>query len=131
MVLHSLQTTTTTAEPGPSAASTGSLDQLLLFGGATLVVFALIYWFSFNKNLGRRTLNVTFSRLYGLITVAVLGVALAFAAVGEQSRTAAFTLLGTIAGYLAGASPTTSPTATAVTPPDSETDVTIESESVL
>jgi len=112
MFLMLVQTTTTTTPPSAVAEADGSLTQLLWFGAATLGAFAIVYWFSFNKSLGRRTINVTFSRLYGLITVAVLGVALAFAAVGDESRTAAFTLLGTIAGYLAGAKPSEAPTTT-------------------
>jgi len=131
--LLAFQTTTTTIAPsGASADPATSLGRLLLFGVFALAVFSLIYWFSFNNSLGRRTLNVTFSRLYGLIAVAVLAVALAFAGVNEQSLTAAFTLLGTIAGYLAGAKATESPTTT-VQPAqgDGGGAPTFEAESIL
>ncbi len=87
-------------------AQTGgdSLLRLLVFGGAALGVFALIYVlhrFRTKKN----TFNITFARLYGLLVLAILATGLAFADIKGETLTAAFTLLGTIAGYLAGARP--------------------------
>lgn len=77
---------------------------LLLFGTLVLFVFALIY--VLHRFWRRTAFNITFSRLYGLLVVAILAVALAFAELSGETQTAAYTLLGTIAGYLAGAKPT-------------------------
>lgn len=40
--------------------------------------------------------------LYGLVSIAVLAAILVFTKMDETTRTAVFTLFGTIAGYLAG-----------------------------
>ena len=58
----------------------------------------------------RRQVSATFSRIYALIAVATLGVGLGFASISDTARTADFTLLGTIAGYLAGATMKTATT---------------------
>ena len=97
------------------------------FGGGAILVFAALYAFYLNghyKLVGRELqraqrnesslpssapkfpFSITFARLYGLIVVAVAGALLAFSNVNSSLATAAFTLLGTVAGYLAGASPT-------------------------
>ncbi|MCP3997396.1 MAG: hypothetical protein GY722_20415 [bacterium] len=78
------------------AAENEELIWILAFGVVILLIFTLIY-------MWRKGVNVTFARLYGLIVIAVIASALAFAEVTDEARTAAFTLLGTIAGYLAGA----------------------------
>jgi hypothetical protein len=76
------------------------LEWLVIFGGAAIVIFTGIY-------IWRHPLNITFARLYGLLVIAVLGVFMAFAeGLQDEARTAGFTLLGTIAGYLVGARPT-------------------------
>lgn len=89
---------------GSSDDLTGNLIGILAFGGGALLVLTGVYWF-------RRRMNATFARMYGLVLVAVLAVALAFADVQDEARTAAFALLGTIAGYLAGAKTQTQPAA--------------------
>lgn len=76
------------------------LYAILAFGVVVLAIFSSIYFV-------RRNINVTFARLFGLAVVAVLGVALAFTDLTDAARTAAFTLLGAIAGYLAGAKAST------------------------
>lgn len=101
MTLIFAQTETTTAA---ESASDTALLWLLIFGGSALLVFAIIY--AVQRLLRRGSFNITFARLYGLLAVAILAVGLAFAELGGESKTAAFTLLGTIAGYLAGAKPT-------------------------
>ena len=88
------------ADAGSGAGSSESLVWLVGFGGAALLVFTGIY-------IWRHPLNITFARLYGLLVIAVLGVFMAFAeGLQDEARTAGFTLLGTIAGYLVGAKPT-------------------------
>jgi hypothetical protein len=90
------------------------LELVITFGGGALLLFSAVYYFydsPFNRESKSLTLphfNITFARLFGLITVAVLGVGLAFAKVTDTFAASAYTLLGTIAGYLAGARPTTS-----------------------
>jgi hypothetical protein len=94
------------------------------FGGAALVLFALVYFFydrfrdkqgsgsAGTPVTGPRPFNITFARLFGLLTVAILGVGLALSKGGNKDLTAsAFTLLGTVAGYLAGAKASASPIA--------------------
>jgi hypothetical protein len=53
-----------------------------------------------------RPFSITFARLFGLLTVAVLGAGLALSGQDPTFLGSAFTLLGTVAGYLAGAKPT-------------------------
>jgi hypothetical protein len=107
-------------------------DQLVyLFGGGALLLFAIVYFF-FDR--GRkdqplpcdeaakptpdpdgktrrrgiaRPFSITFARLFGLLTVAILGAGLALSGLDGTFLGSAFTLLGTVAGYLAGAKPTT------------------------
>jgi hypothetical protein len=93
------------------------------FGGGATLIFAALYAFHLNGQFKLRkalkeqqalppassysfSFSVTFARLYGLLVVAVVGALLAFSSTGSDLVTAAFTLLGTIAGYLAGASST-------------------------
>lgn len=82
-------------------------EGLLWFAGAILVTFAAVYisgrLFKPRGLTGAATF-ATFSRMYGLIAVAVLAVLLAYTSVPDEARAAAFALLGTIAGFLAGAS---------------------------
>lgn len=68
--------------------------------------------------------SATFARVFGLTIIATLGVALTFTSVTSDARAAAFTLLGTIAGYLVGAkvqpeegSPTSKPPSGGGSPP--------------
>jgi hypothetical protein len=76
---------------------------LVVYSFVVLLVFAGIYvWGRFKYKTG---FNITFARIYALVIVATLGVGLAFADVIGDAQTAAFTLLGIIAGYLAGAKP--------------------------
>jgi hypothetical protein len=95
---------------------------VMWFGGTALLLFSMIYFF-FDRGRrprtedarGQQTLsavrpfNITFARLFGLMTVAVLGAALALSATDDKLASSAFTLLGTVAGYLAGAKATTPP----------------------
>lgn len=88
------------------------------FGSGALILFSAVYFFFDSRastkraaagakgELKRRPFSITFARLFGLLTVAVLAAALATGSVPMELGTAAFTLLGTIAGYLAGAKPT-------------------------
>jgi hypothetical protein len=76
---------------------------ILVFAGAIVLGLVVVRVFTSKK------ITVTFARLYGFLSIAVLGVALAVSNAAGESKTAAFTLLGTVAGYLAGAKPTTVP----------------------
>lgn len=121
----------TSTAPGGTGSSSSSgtsgtvtLDgtDLLMFGGVVLLIFGVIYVIARlapANGLTGASSFVTFARLYGLVTVAVLAVTIAFAAVADEARTAAFAVLGTIAGYLAGASATS--TTTKQPGPDSQT----------
>jgi Na+/H+ antiporter NhaD/arsenite permease-like protein len=117
-----------------------NIGWVIWFGAGALVVFSLVYFY-FDPRARpkdsaqvtqpqprRRHFNITFARLFGLITVAVLAAALAESKVELQLATAAFTLLGTIAGYLAGASPTVQP---APAPPADPNAPTAQQEMVL
>jgi len=46
--------------------------------------------------------TVYFTKLFGLVFVATLAVAIVFADIPSDTRTGAYTILGAIAGYLAG-----------------------------
>ncbi|MBI4942452.1 MAG: hypothetical protein HY830_17060 [Actinobacteria bacterium] len=85
--------------------------RVMLFGIGALVIFSGVYFlFDRGKHGGAgkyRPFNITFARLYGLLTVAVLGTVLAVTSTEANTFTgSAFTLLGTVAGYLAGAKAT-------------------------
>jgi hypothetical protein len=99
------------------------IDLIVLFGVVTLLIFTFTYFFyerggahSSHDGLRRRPFNITFARLFGLITVAFIGASLTFTDIPTELATSAFTLLGTIAGYLAGASPTATPVAAEPSP---------------
>jgi cytochrome c biogenesis factor len=73
---------------------------ILIFGVVVLAGLAALQWKRVSMG-GRFSLN--FLKGYGLILVATLGAALALSDAPKADKTGAFTLLGTIAGYLAGA----------------------------
>ncbi len=50
----------------------------------------------------RNRLSTNFVKLFGLLFVATLATAIVFADIEDDTRTGAYTILGTIAGYLAG-----------------------------
>jgi hypothetical protein len=103
---------------------------VFLFGGGALLLFVIVYFFfdrrhsatgktdcqeSKPSGLGHpKPFSITFARLFGLITVAVLAAGLGLAGGDSEFIAPAFTLLGTVAGYLAGAK--------ATIPPDGPTD---------
>ena len=99
--------TTTTLSGGVGTVVNGDNDLkwLLWFGVFALGLLILVY-------LWRRSLSANFSKMYGLVLIAILAVSLAFADIGDAAKTAAFTLLGTVAGYLAGAKPQQATTTT-------------------
>lgn len=51
---------------------------------------------------GKKEFGVYFVKLFGLLFIGTLAVAIVFADLEEGTRTGAYTILGTIAGYLAG-----------------------------
>jgi len=94
--------------PTPAASSSSAVNAdlvaLLSLGALALLIFAFVY-------LKEKKVSATFARIFGLVVVAILGVGLGFSNLTDAARTAGFTLLGTIAGYLAGAKTQTAPTA--------------------
>jgi hypothetical protein len=79
-------------------------------------VFSIVY-------VVRKTVNATFARIFGLIVVAVLGDGLVVCNVGSSVNTPGFTLLGALAGYLAGAktqTTTSSPSVRGIAAPEDE-----------
>lgn len=97
---------------GDGAAQLLDASDLLWFGVVALVIFGVVFLVTrLRKPASKKTAAyVTFARLFSLLTVAILATMLAFATVGEEARTAAFAVLGTIAGFLAGAKGTTTST---------------------
>lgn len=107
--------------PGDSAASASlSSSQLLVVAGGVLVAALLATWAGWllnkhyrasreknedGKYTGARSIDVTFARVVGLLSIAALGtVGLSMSLVVDADLVSAyFTLLGTIAGYLIGA----------------------------
>jgi hypothetical protein len=92
-----------TAAPKGTSIQSSDLHHLLWFSGGILALFVVVVVVTG----GRRASTSRFrsiARIYALLSVAGLGVGLAFASLSDNARTAAFTVLGTIAGYLAGAS---------------------------
>jgi hypothetical protein len=85
-----------------AAGGAGSYWPLLVFGVLAMALLAALQWVRFQKG-GK--FSASFMKSYGLIMVATLGCVLIFADATSEAKTGAFTLLGTIAGYLATAKP--------------------------
>lgn len=83
-----------------------SLTQMIVisvYAGAVLLVAVVVRLLTTDQD--RRGLPSSFVKLYGLVSLAgfaLLLVALDGGSDGKEIKTAAFTLLGIIAGYLAG-----------------------------
>jgi asparagine N-glycosylation enzyme membrane subunit Stt3 len=96
---------TTSPSPSPSsgeaigAGGAEALVALVWFGVFAIVVGCAIYALVV---LTGKAKGITFIRLYALVVIAVLAAMLAVTNVTGEAKAAAFTLLGTIAGYLAG-----------------------------
>lgn len=75
-------------------------DWLLLavlgFGTIALITTARV------RTSQKREFDVFFVKLFGLLFVATLAVAVVFTDLSDDARIGAYTILGTIAGYLAG-----------------------------
>jgi hypothetical protein len=78
-----------------TTGSTTDLIGILSLGALALIVFTIVY-------LKKGEISAVFGRVFALIVVAVLGVALGLSNISGADQTAGFTLLGTVAGYLAG-----------------------------
>lgn len=72
---------------------------VLWFGGACL---ALLAGTQLVRILKSGMFSTNFAKLYGLLFVAIMGTVLVFVNVDDESKAPAYTLLGTVAGYLAG-----------------------------
>jgi peptidoglycan/LPS O-acetylase OafA/YrhL len=82
--------------PDAPSDQTAEFIWLLVFGFAIIVLAALV-------SIRREGSTVTFMRMAGLLSIATIAGALVLLDVSGEALTAAFTVLGTIAGYLAGA----------------------------
>jgi hypothetical protein len=78
------------------SGSTELFIAVLVFGLLVLAVIATV------QALKDRGLTENFVKLYGLLFVGTVATAVIFAGVNSEVRTGAYTILGTIAGYLAG-----------------------------
>jgi hypothetical protein len=79
-----------------------NLVALMVVGVLALGGYTAVY-------LTKGRASATFSRIFALIVVAILAVGLGFAGLNDATTTAGYTLLGTIAGYLAGTRTQTAP----------------------
>jgi hypothetical protein len=103
--------TVTTAKGGTaSAPSSFSVTDshrdltfdVLLFGLGALLANMIVMLLRLRGTSGNdRAFTPTYARVSGLIVIATLAVALALSTVEIAAKTGAFTLLGTVAGYLA------------------------------
>lgn len=78
---------------------------IAVLGITLVIVFASAYGWPRRNESGRsvkRTLSPTFARVYGLISIAILSVAVVLLTDDSAVLTGVFTLFGTVAGYLAG-----------------------------
>jgi hypothetical protein len=113
--LHVLASTPTpTPAPGrsPSAPAPAAGTELLLVAVAAVLLalaYVIIYYLLRRRSRPWRLVPdlQTFSRVYGLLVVATFATVLSFTGVSDEAKVAAYTILGTIAGYLAGATKTT------------------------
>jgi hypothetical protein len=83
-------------------ASTGDKWMIGIFAVVLLVGIFLIRWLTWKRS--HRGFSSSLVKLYGLLGVGGFAVMLAVTNVDAPVKTAGFTLLGTIAGFLSGAS---------------------------
>jgi len=89
---------TRTPEPQPSSLQ---FIAIAVFGLVTLLgIIWILHRVSTEK--ADRWISHTLLKLYGLVSVAVFAVILAAVSADQTVKTAGFTVLGTIAGFLAG-----------------------------
>lgn len=81
-----------------------SAATLLWFGGAAMAFVGIIQAIRIIKG---GQFSASFVKLYGLILVVSFGMVLVVSTVTDQAKAPGFTLLGIVAGYLAGARATT------------------------
>lgn len=74
------------------------------FGFGVLALLALVQLIRIVADR-KAKIGAGFLRLYGFLTIATLGMVLVFVNTDEATKAPAYTLLGTIAGYLAGTRP--------------------------
>jgi hypothetical protein len=79
-----------------NSESTELFIATLAFGVLALAGTAVV------QGLKGRALTANFVKLFGLLFIGTLATAITFAGVDSETRTGAYTILGTIAGYLAG-----------------------------
>lgn len=76
------------------------LSVTLIFGFSALMAATCVRLSG--KKEGREEFGVYFVKLFGLLFVATLAIGIVFVKIDAGARTGAYTILGTIAGYLAG-----------------------------
>ncbi|MEV0545545.1 hypothetical protein AB0H98_01915 [Nocardia salmonicida] len=78
-------------------------EVLVICGFVTVVLLGIVLARALTTNRDRRGLSPTLVKMYGLVSVAGFALLLAVLEVDSEVKTATYTLLGIIAGYLAGA----------------------------
>jgi hypothetical protein len=95
--VHTMATVIVATGTSSSSSTTVSWNLIALMAVGVLALggYTAVY-------LSKGRASATFSRIFALIVVAILAVGLGFAGLTDATTTAGYTLLGTIAGYLAG-----------------------------
>jgi hypothetical protein len=83
-----------TVEAAASSGDNTLLIATLVFGAVALLFTAMVH--------KKKSVTVYFVKLFGLVFIATLAAAIVFGGLDEETRTGAYTILGAIAGYLAG-----------------------------
>jgi hypothetical protein len=78
-------------------------DEYVVGGFGLLVLLGVILFRVITRDRDRRGLSSTLLKLYGLLSVGGFAVLLAVASTPPEVKASGFTLLGTVAGFLAGA----------------------------
>jgi hypothetical protein len=83
-----------TVEAAASSGNNTLLIATLAFGAIALLFTSIVH--------KKKSVTVYFVKLFGLVFIATLAAAIVFGGLDEETRTGAYTILGAIAGYLAG-----------------------------
>ncbi|GAB2661879.1 hypothetical protein [Nocardia goodfellowii] len=77
-------------------------EVLVICGFITVVLAGIVLARALTTNKNKRGLSPTLVKMYGLVSVAGFALLLAVLEIDVEVKTATYTLLGIIAGYLAG-----------------------------
>lgn len=110
-MLAALPTPSPTTSSSATTADDHGLLYLVVLGALVLAGFVVVYLIStLRADASGLAALPTFSRVYSLLAVVFTAAVLAFADVNDSSRSAAYAVLGAVAGYLAGQKNTTTET---------------------